>query len=107
MILVRDEIQFINEVLSEDELTFIYFYAPMCGTCHLAKQFLEIIEKMEAIPTIYEADANYFKRLTKEWEITSVPSFVVTRGDKQLETLYAFESVTKLYEFIKRHSDEK
>lgn len=107
MILVRDEEKFIMEVLNRDELTFIFFYTPMCGTCHLAKRFLKIVEKMDGIPSIYEVDANYFRRLTNEWEITSVPSFVVTKGDKQIETLYAFESVTKVYEYIRSHSEEK
>lgn len=104
MIHVKNEEEFLTkQIIKEDQVSFIYFHTPMCGTCMLARQFLELIEKIEKVPSIYEADINYFKLIAKEWEIKSVPSFVAFKGEKVIEKLYAFESVTKVYEFMKRH----
>lgn len=103
MIRLEKEEHLLTNFMNKDKVSFIYFYTPMCGTCHLAKRFLQIVEKMDNVPTIYEADINYFKVIAKEWEIESVPCFIAFRESKVVDKMYAFESVTKVYEFIQQN----
>lgn len=89
-----------RKVFSE-ESTLIFFYTPMCGTCNLARQFINILEKLESPPKIYEADINFFNGETvAKWQIESVPCLAIIKDGNIIDKLYAFESVTKIYEFI-------
>ncbi|UCZ54837.1 thioredoxin family protein [Bacillus shivajii] len=95
-------------IYSEEELTkilkndshFIYFFTPICGTCHIAHQFLTIIEKLNTSPTIHMVDINYIKVLAKKWQIESVPCLAYIRHGEMKKKLYKFESVTNVYQFI-------
>ncbi|MDQ0255243.1 thiol-disulfide isomerase/thioredoxin [Evansella vedderi] len=78
----------------------LYFYTPMCGTCKMAKGFLEILENIEQTPPIYKLDINLFKEYGELWKIKSVPCLIYYEKKMPLNKLYAFESITNTYEFI-------
>ncbi|MCD8510688.1 MAG: thioredoxin family protein [Bacillus sp. (in: Bacteria)] len=86
-----------------DTTLFIYFYTPMCGTCKLAGNFMTIVEKMDGVPPFYEINLNLYKELSEKWFITSVPCLVAFKQNKVMDKLYAFQSVTHVYEFIQRN----
>ncbi|MDG5787542.1 thioredoxin family protein [Evansella sp. AB-P1] len=100
-----------NKLMKEEELEhlllkksqscLVFFHTPMCGTCQLARSFLNVIEKVEGVPEIYELDLNYFVTKAVEWEIESVPCLVHITVTNKTRKLYAFESVTNIFQFIK------
>ncbi|MFA9556200.1 thioredoxin family protein [Evansella sp. AB-rgal1] len=99
MIKIKSEEQFDNLQKGNDEPIILFMTTPMCGTCQLARNFLLVLEKVDNVPPIYEVDVNYFKSYANSWEIESVPCLLYILGNS-ITKLYAFESVTKIYQFI-------
>ncbi len=76
----------------------VYFYTPMCGTCELANQFLTLVEPLFDNVTIYKCNLSYFTNLSIRYEIQSVPCAILFRNGTVLNKIYAFQSVTNIYE---------
>ncbi|MBU9714646.1 thioredoxin family protein [Evansella tamaricis] len=89
------------EQMEHHSPVFLFFYTPLCGTCDLAKEFLLIVETMDEIPPIYQVDINLLKGKVDHWRITSVPCLLKVEKEGYNEKLYAFQSVTNVYHFIK------
>jgi thioredoxin-like negative regulator of GroEL len=85
------------ELYESDEDNCFYFYTPFCGTCKMASKMLEITEAAIEEVTIYKINLNLAPYLSKEFQIESVPCLIITKNGKILDKLYAFRSVTELY----------
>ncbi|MGJ9381989.1 MULTISPECIES: thioredoxin family protein [Salipaludibacillus] len=92
------------ETFEKQQRTFVYFYAPMCGTCLMARKFIEMVEQVEGEDFVYEFDLNFLKTEAYEWEVQSVPCLILFNGNKPEKKLYAFESVTKVFEWVKENN---
>jgi thioredoxin-like negative regulator of GroEL len=79
----------------------IYFYSPLCGTCKLSSQMLDIA--LEALPEldIYKCNINRVQGVAAEWQITSVPCLVILNRDQIINKIYAMKSVAHIYEMLK------
>lgn len=104
MITVTKKEKLSEVIQNNNSSVFIYLYTPLCGTCKLAESFLHIVEQMDGIPPIYAIDINYFDHLSENWVVTSVPCLVAYEQDKVNEKMYAFQSVTNIYDFIQRNT---
>ncbi len=85
--------------------TILYFYTPLCGTCKLARQMLEVVlatlddpERQEQ--EVLACNLNQMPSVAKEWEITSVPCLTFLHDGKIVEKLYSFQSVDNIYHKI-------
>ena len=83
----------------------LFFKTPFCGTCQLAEQLLELtFQSMDGQPLpTFICRAEEWQTLIHEWQIASVPCLVFIKGQQVVEKLYAFESVTKLYQLYKTY----
>ncbi|MCF6138576.1 thioredoxin family protein [Pseudalkalibacillus berkeleyi] len=80
--------------------TVVYFYTPLCGTCKLAKQMLEIAIVTlpnDKLPTIMACNLNHMPAIAREWELTSVPCLAFLKDGKVTEKVYSFQSVDNIY----------
>jgi thioredoxin-like negative regulator of GroEL len=79
----------------------VYFYSPLCGTCKLSTQMLDIA--LEALPevNIYKCNINSTQEIAAQWQITSVPCLVILSKDKIINKVYALKSVAHIYELLK------
>lgn len=94
------------ELMAEDGAVGLFFKTPFCGTCQLAEQLLSITFQAldsRSVPT-YECRAGEWKEYLNKWHIESVPCLIFIKNESILEKIYAFESVTKLYQFYQRYS---
>lgn len=73
----------------------VYIYTTMCGTCHIAKKMLTVIEALNVSP-IYEINGNFCEEYLQENKIQSVPSLVLYKNGKHVETIFAFGDVIYL-----------
>lgn len=100
-----------KELMSElgnKGINWVFFYAPLCGTCELARTFISMVEKVKEEEFVNEMDLNLCKDEAREWQIQSVPCLVKFSDDLIEEKLYAFESVSTVFEFInKKHKVKK
>lgn len=92
---------FLEEERPEKEVLF--FHTPLCGTCQLAEKMLSLIE---AIPefsslTIHSCRVQEWQTVVQDWKIQSVPALVLLSKGQVQQILYAFQSVSNLYEQIK------
>ncbi|WP_280768173.1 thioredoxin family protein [Salipaludibacillus daqingensis] len=91
--------QLMSKIEAEQQ-TWVFFYAPLCGTCELGRSFISMVEKVIENDFVYEMDLNLCKDEAPIWEIQSVPCLVEFSNNKVVDKLYAFESVSTVYEFI-------
>jgi thioredoxin-like negative regulator of GroEL len=78
----------------------VYFYTPICGTCQIASKMLAVIEKLFPQTNVLKIDVNYQPLLAEELKIESVPCLLVLEAGRTKDKIYAFKSVTDLFERI-------
>lgn len=92
----------IKTFLQNEELTLLYLYTPLCGTCQVAGKMVSVVA--ELLPNIKwgKADLNYLPDIAESWSIQSVPCLVIIKNRTVQEKIYAFHSVPYLYDEIKQ-----
>ncbi len=78
-----------------------YLYAPMCGTCQVASQMLEIVQELVPALPIGKANLNYVQEIASLYQVESVPCLLITENGQLKEKIYAFHSVPYLYGKLK------
>lgn len=86
--------------MQNKKVAALYFYTPMCGTCEVASKMLNIVEISFPSLQIGKMDINYVQELAFKYKIESVPCLIVAKNGEITNKVYAFESVTKLYELL-------
>ena len=90
-----------EQIMQQPKSAF-YIYTPMCGTCEVAKKFLDVIEQLLPQLPLGMANINYLGDLAHTLKIESVPCLIVSRNGEIEQKIYAFQSVPYLYEILKK-----
>lgn len=90
-----------QNMIENEDVAALYLYTPMCGTCELASKMLNILNISFPSLQIGKMDINYEEELAFDYQIESVPCLIVAKKGEITNKVYAFESVTKLYELLK------
>ncbi|MDQ0229683.1 thioredoxin family protein [Metabacillus malikii] len=88
--------------IPEEGLAVFYLYTPMCGTCQVAKKMLTIVEELLPSMVVHAVNLNYYPKEAKQLGIESVPCLLVIEDGDIKEQIYAFQSVSFLYECLKK-----
>lgn len=91
----------VTERIEQDELTILYVYTPLCGTCQLANKMLTVVEAALPALRIGKINLNYSPDLAIKYEIESVPSLLIFQKGQLQKRVYAFQSVEYLYYELK------
>ncbi|MGL4971719.1 MAG: thioredoxin family protein [Culicoidibacterales bacterium] len=83
------------EAQSVENVDFLYFYTPLCGTCHLATQMLEIVEATQKFDG-YAINLNHFPEFAQVFQVEQVPCLISLKTQAKL---YTFANVVNLYNF--------
>ncbi|MGM9966021.1 MULTISPECIES: thioredoxin family protein [unclassified Rummeliibacillus] len=86
---------------SKEQCTF-YLYTSMCGTCQVASKMMEIMEATFPDIPMGKANINYVEQLAIDYKIESVPCLLITENGKVRDKIYAFQSVSYLFEKIQK-----
>ena len=98
---ITDEV-LIKELLQK-EGSIIFFYTPFCQTCKIAERMLHIVtEAKEMNPVVFTCNLNYFPWVAEKLGIQSVPALTIIGINNDNQTLFAFESVVTIDEFLKK-----
>jgi thioredoxin 1 len=89
------------KAINTNELAAVYLYTPMCGTCQVAGRMLDIAEKLPHSFHFKKINLNYLPEFAEEQSIESVPCLLLYKNSKEVERVYAFQSVPYLYETMK------
>ena len=90
----------INEELMKKQVSLLYLYTPLCGTCQVAGKMLTVIDELLPNLTIGKTDLNYMPDLAEKWEVESVPCLLIFKSGMLEDKVYAFQSVPYLYNKI-------
>ncbi|UXR29888.1 thioredoxin family protein [Staphylococcus simulans] len=96
---VKQEITDIKQNFDQDK-HLIFGYTPMCGTCKVSEKMLDIANEILQLPLV-KADLNFHPDFSEAYQIQSVPVLLVMSKDKEIDRIYAFQSVPYLLENLK------
>jgi len=91
--------------ITEEQLTqldhfLLYIYTPFCGTCHVAKSFLDKIEATHQESIFYEMNASLYPTFMQEYQIESVPCLLIKDHGEIKEKVYTFHSIANIYHYV-------
>lgn len=84
----------------------LYIYTPFCGTCHVARQFLEHIEDTLKQDIFYEMNAMYEEDFMQQYKVESVPCLFIVRSGEVKEKVYTFYSIQNIYSYLLQYAPE-
>lgn len=96
------------EPISEEQLEqmneyLLYIYTPFCGTCHLARSFLEKIESTHKETIFYEMNGSFYPEFMQRYKIESVPCLLIKQENEIKEKIYTFHSVAHMYTYVHKY----
>ncbi|MCF6410394.1 thioredoxin family protein [Pseudalkalibacillus salsuginis] len=97
--------QQLTERIFKRERTVIFFYTPLCGTCKLANQMLDVALAVFPVPEkldVISCNINQMPAAAKQWRVQSVPCLAFLDDGKMVKKLYSFRSVDYIYQEIKK-----
>lgn len=99
--IVEASIDDLYQAILNRESLFVLAYTSMCGTCESANRMLEVVSY--TIPDIKYLKINITinKKVIDDYNISSIPCFLLFKNGKLKETFYAFYSVIYLLEKAK------
>ncbi len=102
---------FLQEVTSLDQLNerkdyLLYIHTPFCGTCYVARSFLEKIEKTHQQDIFLEMNASLFPEFMQKYQVESVPCLLIVQDNKVKEKVYTFYSVSNMYQYVWTYAPE-
>ncbi|WP_102694191.1 thioredoxin family protein [Rummeliibacillus pycnus] len=80
------------------QLSAFYLYTPMCGTCMVASKMMEVLSQTLPDIPMGKANLNYVEQLAYDYKIESVPCLLIAENGEVREKIYAFQSVSYLFE---------
>lgn len=96
----------ITEDTLEKERMLLYIYTPFCGTCHVARSFLDTIESVHKQDIFYEMNASLYPEFMQDNQIESVPCLLIKEGNEIKEKVYAFKSIGNIYAYLMEYKPE-
>jgi len=94
------------EQLAKKQSYLLYIYTPFCGTCHVARQFLEHIEDTLQQDIFYEMNAMYEADFMQHYKVESVPCLFIVRDGQVKEKVYTFYSIQNIYNYLLQYAPE-
>lgn len=85
-------------ITEKDALVFIY--SRFCGTCHVARGFLQRIENTHKEEIFYEMNASLHPNFLQNYQIESVPCLLIINDNEIKERIYTFYSIGNIYQYL-------
>lgn len=94
-----------KELAKKDDY-LLFIYSPFCGTCHVARRFLEHIEQTLKRQIFYEMNAMYEEAFLHQYKVRSVPCLFIFRDGVVKEQVYTFYSIQNIYHYLLEYAPE-
>lgn len=92
--------------ISRQADAFVFIHSRFCGTCHVARSFLDTIEKTHQQEIFYELNASLSPAFLQEYEIENVPCLLIIQNREIMEKVYTFYSVGNIYQYLYKYKPE-
>ncbi len=104
MAIVLNSEQFVNEVQNGKGVAVVDFFATWCGPCKmLAPVFQEAGNELEGKAKFVKVDIDQSLDLARQFNVSSVPTMIVFKDGKPVETLVGFMPKESLLSKVKAY----
>lgn len=97
--------QIINEVIKNDKLVIIDFFATWCVPCQMMSEVLREIEKeYEDVAEIFKVDVDENQETAIRYDVTSMPTLVFFKDGEEVERNVGYiekDELTSIIEDLK------
>lgn len=101
---ITNKDSFSTDVLSEQKLVLVDFWAEWCGPCkQIAPRLEEIAEKYSENLSVCKVDVDQNRDLAIEYNVRSIPSLMVFKGGEQVDGLVGAVSIEELEDLVTRN----
>ena len=87
--------------------TVFYFTADWCGPCKKVRPIVEELNRERSDVFFQIIDVDLEKELVKNFEIASVPTFILFKNQKQIDRITGAQTREKLNDFINEINIQK
>jgi hypothetical protein len=94
-----------EELLTKDN-AFVFIHSRFCGTCHVARGFLQKIEMTHQQDIFYEVNASFVPDFLQNYQIESVPCLLIISNNEVKEKIYTFYSIANIYHYLLEYMPE-
>ncbi len=101
---ITNKDSFSTDVLSEQKLVLVDFWAEWCGPCkQIAPRLEEIAEKYSENLSVCKVDVDQNRDLAIEYNVRSIPSLMVFKSGEQVDGLVGAVSIEELEDLVTRN----
>ena len=95
---------FTSEVLGNDKLVLVDFWAEWCGPCkQIAPRLEELAEKYSENLNVCKVDVDANRDLALEYNVSSIPSLMIFKGGEMVDSLIGAVSLEELEDLVTRN----
>ena len=95
---------FTSEVLSNEKLVLVDFWAEWCGPCkQIAPRLEELAEKYSENLNVCKVDVDTNRDLALEYNVRSIPSLMIFKGGEMVDSLIGAVSLEELEDLVTRN----
>lgn len=96
--------EFQTEVINNNGVVLVDFFATWCGPCKMVAPVLDALStEMEGKVTILKVDIDQSMELAQQYKIMSVPTMMVFKGGKAVETIMGFQPKESIKAKLESH----
>jgi thioredoxin 1 len=99
-----DKENFSTEVLQNDKLVLVDFWAEWCGPCkQIAPRLDEISEKYSENLSVCKVDVDSNRELALQYNVRSIPSLMIFKEGELIDSLMGAVSLEELEDLVTRN----
>ena len=95
---------FSSEVLENDKLVLVDFWAEWCGPCkQISPRLEELANKYSENLTVCKVNVDENRELAIEYNIRSIPPLIIFKGGEMVDSLIGAVSLEELEDLVTRN----
>jgi len=104
MVRVVNNNEFQTDVINNNGVVLVDFFATWCGPCKMVAPVLDALSnEMEGKATIVKVDVDQSGALAQQYNIMSVPTMIVFKNGKPVDTIMGFQPKESIKAKIESH----